>query len=70
MTIYPNLNQKLIELGISIPDLAEHIGLNEVVVEKKMRGVLPWKLHEALRVCVLLNYSDVRLLFVQLDSIT
>ena len=68
--VYPNLNNKLIERGISLKDLSEILGLNEVVIEKKMQGKLPWKLAEAVKICIYLNFPDAKLLFVQLDTNT
>jgi hypothetical protein len=67
MIIYPNLNQILVERGISITNLAEGIGINEVVLDKKLRGLLPLKLHEAIRIGLYLNHPDMNFLFVQLD---
>ena len=71
--VYPNLNQRMIENGVSISDLARILVISEVMVEKKMQGLLPWKLPEAIRICLYLNYPDAKDLFVQfvqLDSNT
>jgi DNA-binding Xre family transcriptional regulator len=68
--IYPNLNAKLIERGLSLKDLSDILGVNEAVIEKKMQGQLPWKLAEAVKICVYLKFPDANFLFVQLDTNT
>lgn len=68
--VYPNLNSKLIERNISIKDLSDILNVPVPIVEKKMRGSLPWKLPEAVKICLYLNFPDAKLLFVQLDTNT
>ena len=63
--VYPNLYRKLNDTGITLSYLAEELNIPEKCVRQKMQGQLPWKLHEVVVVCRLLNYSDAKLLFVQ-----
>lgn len=65
-SIYPNLDQKMVEVGLTIPVLAESLGLPLDVLLSRMNGETRWLLHEAVGICQLLNTSDVELLFVQL----
>lgn len=63
--VYPNLYRKLNDSGVTLSHLAEVLNIPEECVNRKMQGQLPWKLHEVVAVCRLLNYSDAKLLFVQ-----
>lgn len=68
--IYPNLYKKLSEKGISFENLGDMLGVSTEDVCNKMSGMLPWSLAEAVSICKLLHTSDVKKLFVQLDSNT
>lgn len=68
--VYPNLNRQLCELGITLAELSATTGIDCVLLEKKMQGLIPWKLHEAVKICVYLKRSDIKFLFVQLDTNT
>lgn len=61
--IYPNLCQMLKERGITTSSLAEILNESEYSVDLKLRGELPWLLSDAVRICCLLNTSDVNFLF-------
>ena len=66
----PNLRQKMSDCGVSNRDIANLLGVDISVIDEKMRGYLPWYLHEAVRICTFLKTSDAEDLFVQLDSNT
>jgi hypothetical protein len=67
MEIYPYLRKKMLDCGVSDIDLAELLNVEVSVITDKMRGVLPWYLHEALHVCIYLNTSELEKLFVRID---
>ena len=66
--IYPILCRELDRLGITIAYLATALNTTEESVRSKLRGESPWVLHEALSICKMLNFSDIKLLFLQLDN--
>lgn len=66
--MYPILRQELDRLDISISYLAEALNITEDSVRNKLRGESPWMLSEALNVCKMLRYDDIKLLFLQLDN--
>ena len=68
--VYPNLNRQLCDIGITLDELSDATGIDLVLLKKKMQGLLPWKLPEVVKVCVYLKCSDVKFLFVQLDTNT
>ena len=67
-SIYPILCQELDKIGITVSYLAMALNITEDSVCSKLRGESPWMLSEALSVCKLLNFSDIKLLFLQLDN--
>ena len=68
--VYPNLNRQLCDKGVTLDELSNVTGIDLVLLQKKMRGLLPWKLPEVVKICVYLKRSDVNFLFVQLDNNT
>lgn len=68
--VYPNLESQMCEKNLTLPDLAKSTGIDLISLEKKMQGLLPWKLHEVVKICVYLKRSDAKFLFVQLDTNT
>lgn len=62
-SIYPNLCKMLKERNITISNLAELLGESKCGVELKLCGELPWLLSDAVRICCILNTSDVNFLF-------
>lgn len=68
--VYPNLEKKMVEQGISPSDLARHCGIKQFPCKLKLLGVLPWKFTEVVSICRLFNDADAGLLFVRLDIIS
>lgn len=66
--MYPILRRELDRFDISISYLAEALNITEDSVRSKLRGESPWMLSEALNICKMLNYDDIKLLFLQLDN--
>ena len=66
--IYPILCREIDRLGLTVSCIATALNISEDSVCSKMRGESPWLLSEALSVCKLLNFSDIKLLFLQLDN--
>lgn len=66
--MYPILRRELDRFDISISYLAEALNITEDSVRSKLRGESPWMLYEALNICKMLNYDDIKLLFLQLDN--
>ena len=64
MNLYNEMNRR----SLSIATLSNLIGVSEVVFMDKLRGLLPWDLSEALKICCFLEISDVKYLFLQLDT--
>ena len=68
--VYPNLNRQMCEKGITFDELSDATGIDLLSLEKKMQGLLPWKLPEVVKICVYLKRPDAKYLFVQLDNNT
>ncbi len=66
MSIYPNLVQALNEQRISLEELASVCNISHI--KKKIHGSLPFKLSDAVRICLYLNRTDAKYLFFQLDN--
>lgn len=62
-SIYPILCQELDKTGITMSYLAVTLNITEDSVRSKLRGESPWMLSEAISICKLLNFSDIKLLF-------
>ena len=67
-SIYPILCRELDKKGINTSYLATALNTTEDSIRSKLRGDSPWMLSEALNVYKLLNFSDIKLLFLQLDN--
>ena len=68
MTTYPILYREMKRSGITTLDLANAIGAAEDTILSKIHGKAPWTLYEALIVCLMLNFSDIKQLFIQFDD--
>lgn len=66
--VYPILCRELDRFGITVSYLATALNTTEDSVRRKLRGESPWMLSEALNICKLLGFSDIKLLFLQLDN--
>ncbi len=66
--IYPILCRELDRIGITLSYLAMALNITEDSVRSKLRGESPWLLSEALSIYKILNYDDIKLLFLQLDN--
>ena len=66
--IYPILCQELDRIGITVSYLATALNTTEDSVRSKLRGESPWMLSEALSICKILDFNDIKLLFLQLDN--
>ncbi len=69
-TVYPNLQKKMVESGISPLDLARHCDITHISCLLKLLGVMPWKFTETVSICRLFSDADAELLFVRLDIIS
>lgn len=65
---YPILYREMNRIGITTLDLADAINTTEDTILNKLHGKAPWTLYEALTVCKILNFSDIKQLFIQFDS--
>lgn len=63
--LYPNLQARMANRGVTVEALAGIIGLSEDVVYKKLEGVLEWTLTEAVAICRFLEHPDLRVLFLR-----
>ena len=66
--IYPILCRELDKNAITTSYLATALNTTEDSIRSKLRGESPWMLSEALSIVKLLNFSDIKLLFLQLDN--
>ena len=66
--IYPILCREIDRIGITLSYLAMALNITEDSVRSKLRGESPWMLSEALSIFKILNYDDIKLLFLQLDN--
>lgn len=69
-SIYPNLVETMLKHSTSYEDLARVISVNTDVLIQKMQGTRPWSFIEAVKVCSHFRTSDVKFLFLQLDTNT
>ena len=67
-TVYPNLQNKMVETGLSPSDLARRCGITQLSCLLKLRGVLPWKFTEVVQICRIFGDANAELLFVRLDN--
>lgn len=63
MIVYPEIQRRLEEAGMSYTDLADILGLTRQGVYRRMHGLAKWTLNDALRVCETFNTYDIRSLF-------
>ena len=61
---FPILCNELNKANVSVAQLAETLNTTETVVRNKLRGIEPWKLHDAVAICRLLNISNAKFLFL------
>lgn len=69
-SIYPNLVQMMVDHRMSYEDLARVISVDKNVIIQKMQGVIPWSLVEGIAICSYFHTSDIKFLFLQLDTNT
>ena len=62
---FPILCNELNKANISVAQLAEALNTTETIARNKLRGIEPWKLHDAIIICQLLNISNANFLFLQ-----
>lgn len=63
VSAYPILAHELKVCNITDTMLAERLNIPEKTLSLKMKGLLPWKLSEAIEICVVLKNSDIPFLF-------
>jgi hypothetical protein len=63
--VYPNLHKAMLERGVTVNQIAEAVSLSEDIVHLKLLGVREWSLLEAVTICRLLQYSDLKQLFLR-----
>jgi hypothetical protein len=64
-TVYPNLHQAMLDRGVTVNQIAEAISQSEEIVYLKLLGVREWNLLEAVTICRLLQYPDLKQLFLR-----
>lgn len=69
-TVYPNLEKKMTESGVSPADLADHIKIPKLSCTLKLLGLLPWNFTEVVLICCLFGDAEAERLFVRLDIIS
>lgn len=69
-TVYPNLQKKMVERGISPSDLARECKITKISCVLKLLGFLPWKFTEVMQICRFFGDADAETLFVRLDIIS
>ena len=60
---YKNLYQTIINNGESVKTIADVIGTSEDKLCKKLQGISPWYLSEAMLICQHFNTTDIKYLF-------
>ena len=66
--MYINLCNEINRQNVPIRVLADLINVSEDIFMDKLKGLLPWDLSEALKLCCFFKISDVKFLFLQLDT--
>lgn len=64
---FSNIMQSIQEKGVSLNEVASHLGLNYLGLYRRLRGLTEWKLIEAVLLCQFLGCDDLIWLF-QFDS--
>ena len=65
ITVYPNLRQRMMELGVTNRELAKELGISGISFQLKMWGIKGWTLTDAVRLCAFFRTPDVEHLFVR-----
>jgi hypothetical protein len=68
ITVYPNLRQRMEELGVTDRELANWLNMSRIVLQLKMWGIKGWTLTDAVRLCAFFRTPDVEHLFVRNHS--
>ena len=66
--VYPNLMLELDKHSISLTSLAKALNLTEDDLNIRLTGEIGWSLEEVIRVCQLVNTTEVYYLFLRLDN--
>lgn len=66
--MYINLRNEMKKKNVSTHVLADLIGVSENILMDKLKGSLPWDLSEVLNICCYFKISDVKFLFLRLDT--
>lgn len=60
---YPVLDELMAEQNIKYPELGKAIGMDEMAVYRRLRGITEWKLPEVLAVCRYFNNPNATYVF-------
>lgn len=61
MSIYPNLTKRMNHVGVSVKDLSGCLNTSNDIVLMKLSGQVEWTWSDIVRICALLNCSDISL---------
>lgn len=68
ITVYPNLRQRMKEIGVTDRELAKELGISRISFQLKMWGIRGWTLTDAVRLCAFFRTPDAEHLFVRNHS--
>ena len=63
--VYPNIETELISRQMHYSDLARAVGLSNMQMYRRLRGLSNWQLIEVMRVCKFFDHPDVNILFAR-----
>lgn len=64
-SLYPNIEEELRRRNMHYRDLGRAIGLSDMQMYRRLRGLTNWKLIEVMRVCKYFDHPDVNILFAR-----
>ena len=62
-SIYPNLDKQMADHNIDYTQLAREIGLGNLAMYRRLKGIVNWSLPEALAVCQFFDNANATELF-------
>lgn len=62
-SIYPNLDKMMIDHGMSYSELGSRIGLGNLAMYRRLKGITNWRLPEILAICDYFNEPNAVELF-------
>lgn len=65
MTMYPVLQRRIKETGVSWADLSAVVGISLLMFHLKMLGIKRWSFTEVVKICCFFHSPDAEHLFVR-----